>query len=136
MTDIDRERDEYRDIKDWLGGRKRSAQGRVWRRRMQVQIQKALPAPLRRVSYAMAPGAGFRVMRKAFGILIVNMSIPLVHGLVSIQPVDGLHPVQAMPLDQMAEGLMLMLETVRPFVNVLGACLIALDGVAWFIAGD
>jgi hypothetical protein len=124
VTDNDLELNEYRDIKRWVEGRKPAAQGRIWWRRAQVQFQKTLPTPLRRVSYSMAPGAGSQIVALLWGLFITN---------VSIITVQAFFPAPVLPATQ---ALVPIVEAARDIFNFLAGFLIVLYGAAWLIAGD
>ena len=129
MSDaLDEQLAEYHDIKDWLAGTKPPPQGRTWRRRMQVQIQKALPQFARKGTYVLAPLAGMAMLRITVFVLLFNMGLPLLETFLSSSA-----PVSALPTEA---GLSAMIETLRFWVNLGGMVGILLSAMSWVIAGE
>ena len=121
---------EYHDIKAWLAGTKPSPAGRTSRRRMQVQIQQALPASVRGAAYALAPRAGFHLRRLTLGLFLLNM-VPV---LLDVLEAGG--PASPPAFEALGQMLRAMTETVRLLGNMVIA--VGLLGVtlSWVVAGE
>jgi hypothetical protein len=131
--DLDLELEEYRDIKDWLAGRKRPAQGRTWRRKVQVQIQKVLPKPMRSAAFTLAPVCGATLLRLAVPLLFVNTA-PQFADIV----IGNLGPTAAiggavLPMVDVARSVMTEMRMLGSIALLFSMLLV---GVSWVVAGE
>lgn len=126
------DRQEYDDLRHWLAGKKSSAQGRIWRRQMQIQVQKTLPRSVRSVMFSLATIYVLVLFRMLLPLWIFNLLPFVVEGLLSYLALAGTPLPYTVVLEQV-RSIVLALVFIVNIVLLVSTILAAL---IWVITDD